>query len=73
MSQASPNTFPENLPLKLRKDREQAGHSPARWCGEIQSFRQRPEADVEIAKFLEGRDEIGDRLLPALYAIGPCL
>lgn len=68
MSQSSLNALTKDLPFKLSKDRKQSRHSPTRWCGQIQSFRERYETDVEIAEFLEGGDQIGHRTSPAVQA-----
>src|SRR5262245_44974311 len=50
VSQSRANAFTQDLSFKLSKDGEQSGHRTARWCGQIQSFGQRDEADVEIAE-----------------------
>jgi hypothetical protein len=36
MRQASPRSFPQNLPFKLREDRQQAGHGAPGWGGQVQ-------------------------------------
>ena len=52
LRQARPSSLPQNLPLELSEDRQQAGHRATGWRGQIQRLRQRHEADAEMFEFL---------------------
>lgn len=54
VGQASPNPFPENLPLELGKD----GHGTTGRRGQIQRLHQRNETDSQMLQFLEGSEQV---------------
>ena len=61
----------ENLPLKLRKDRQEASHHPPGRRGEIQSFVERDKPHAQCVQLVQCIHQIDDG--PAtgpVYVIG---
>jgi hypothetical protein len=56
----------QNLPLKLRKDRQQAGHGPPRRRGEIQRFVERDEPHPQFVQLMQRAHKIDDRPSPPI-------
>jgi hypothetical protein len=68
VGQASPSSFPQNLPFKLGEDGQQSCHCTTGWCGQIQSFGQGNETDAQMFQFLKGRQQIRYRPAPAVQS-----
>ena len=66
--QASPSSFPQNLPFELGEDRQQAGHRATGRRGQIQRLGQRDETDAEMLQFLKCRQQIRYRPAPAIQS-----
>ena len=52
--QTGADTLAKDVPFKLCKHGEQAGHGAAGGCGQIEGFGERYEAHAEMLKFLQG-------------------
>jgi len=68
MGQASEGSFAQNLPFELGEDGQQASLGSTGWCGEIQSFRERYEADAEMLEFLQCSEQVCDGPAPAVQS-----
>jgi hypothetical protein len=66
MRQASPGSFPQNLPFELGEDGQQAGHRSTGRGGQVKCLSQGNETDAQVLQFLEGCQQIGYRAAPAI-------
>src|SRR5262249_56244476 len=58
----------DDLPLKLRKDRELAGHSSPSRRSQIQGLIERDERDAKLMQFIQSHDKIGKGPAPAIQS-----
>ena len=68
VSQTGADAFAQDLAFELGEHREQSGHGATCGRGQIECFGQRYEADAEMLKFLERRNQIRDGPAPAIQA-----
>jgi hypothetical protein len=60
------DAFPQNVALKLRKDRQQPGHGAPKRRGEIQGFAEGDKAHPQRLQLMQRAYEICDRPAPAI-------
>jgi phage tail protein X len=68
VGQASPNSFPQDLPFELGENGEQACHRSTGRSGQVQGLGQRNETDAEMIQFLQRGQQVGDRPAPAIQS-----
>jgi len=64
------DAFAKNLAFKLSEDREQAGHRSTSGRGQIERLSEGDGTYSKMLKFLERRNQIGDRPAPSIQS--PC-
>ena len=66
MGQASPDPFPQYVPLESCENGEHLRQGATGRRGQIQSFSQGDETDAEVLQFLEGCQQVCDRPAPTV-------
>jgi len=66
--QTGADAFAKDVPFELCKHGVQASHGAARWCSQIERFRQRYETHAEMLQFLKCRNQVCDGPAPAIQA-----
>src|ERR1035438_59868 len=66
MSETGPHTLPKGLALEGGEHGQQRSHCTTRRSGQVERLGQRHEANAEMLKFMQSREQVGDRSSPAV-------